>query len=50
MTTTSQTNFRALVQDADEKFDEERQRPVVYRFSNNREFKDRPNPYGTSTS
>lgn len=42
MTTTTQRNWRAIVEAVDENFLKEALRPVAYRFSNGREFRDYP--------
>ena len=50
MSTPPVRSWSAEVRKADRDFDQERLRPVAYRFSNDREFRDRPDPYAVSTS
>lgn len=41
-------SWSQLVRDADKDFDLESRRPVVYKFSNGRRFRQKNNPYATS--
>lgn len=50
MTTYTSRTWETLVRAADKDFDDKRLRPVAYKMSNGREFKDRPDPYAVSTS
>lgn len=48
---TTTRSWESEVRKADKDYDQERLRPVVYRWSNGREFRDRPDPYtAVSTS
>jgi hypothetical protein len=46
-TPTTQRTLRQMVQEADPEFQKESRRPVIYSFSNGREFRQKPDPYST---